>query len=1064
MKLVNLSTKDFEDIPDDKVQEAFSSGTHGFASPDDRVPVKAPDGSLGSVDAKDAAAAFAAGASVAPAEEYRSAELEGKYGGLGGTLAAGAEGFARGLTVGTSDPIAIEAAKAFGGPEAEQKIRTHLAEEKEAHPYLSTATEIGGAALPTVLSGGATAPEEAAALAARGGVEAAEGGSRMATLLRAVGAPARGAAKAGELAGGASEWAMGKVLGSPSAEGAMARITRMAVKSGATGAGEGAVFGAGSQISEDALGDHELNAEKMAAAIGHGALWGGMTGTALGASIGAAKETFGSVLHKTAPYLERQADLQAARSADPKLQILKKAAKYGVSAEDLGATARKFDIVPSSPIEAAKMDAQAYVDKTKAAMDEVGGNIDTIISGSSATVKASAALKLLDDRAADLEKTAAGKSVARTIREFRNDFAQSIVKYDYPTGEVPGAEEPIKPAARIKRTPQEIQDFLAANPKGNHFSPAGKLSNEATYKPAGPEHVGSPHASDSMPGVLPSGRKMTDVESILGDRPKVSTESIFSRRVYKDDIPVDDLPKEADLKGATTEPVRLGSLIATQENLESNGVNLYRAGKEAGGGKHGTSYGETPTVLRVGDEDYLLEGHHRAAAAMMRGEQTMQAQVLRMPREGAAPQVAAKPLGPVPSAGAAPHDPDVPVAQLVAERRALQTRLFEDQKSLAPKWPVQEMREFTGELGKLIQKSIDDAPHTLGEGQGQALKAANKDYQRLTYLAEAYDRRLAAHTALRAVSPTSYLAGGAVAAGSMAVGHPLGALKGVAVALGHTAMLSRGNAVASAALGKIAKLDLIARAAEKVDTEMETAVQKFVTSGERASAPRIRLRHFASAPQTDLQQRYDEAQRETPRAPQPTLGLDHVDKAIPGLAQHAPKTALALASVVAKGSQYIQAQTPQAQADPGLLGKPPRPSDQAASANLRIRGAIEDPVGTLKRGLETGKLAQDELEAVKSSKPKLFAQFQRTLTQAVAEHKDKMTYDKVATISKILGIALDPSLRPERVAALQQTFAGQPMSPQQGHGGAPRGAPKRQLKGLASFATLSTGDVNATPQ
>jgi hypothetical protein len=414
--------------------------------------------------------------------------------------------------------------------------------------------------------------------------------------------------------------------------------------------------------------------------------------------------------------------------------------------------------------------------------------------------------------------------------------------------------------------------------------------------------------------------------------------------------------------------------------------------------------------------------------------------------------------------GAAKMEPaaEVPIAQVVAERRALQHVLEEDLNSNAVKWPQQEMREFTGELGTAMQKAIDDAPHTVGPGQGKALKDLNKDYQRLSYLQEAYKRRLAAHAALRHVSPTSYLAGGAVAAGSIAHGNPLGAAHGLAMALGHNVLLARGNAVASAALGKIAKLDLIARAAEKVDTEMEGVVRKFVTQGERASAPKIRLRHFASAPQADVQQRYDEAQKQSPRGPQPALGLEHVDRAIPGLAPHAPKTALALAAVVSKGSQYLQAQTPPAQASPGLLGRAPRPNDLQASSNLRIRGAVEDPVGTLKRGLETGKLAQDEIEAIKASKPKLFAQFQRTMLQTVSEHRDKMTYDKVAMVSKVIGMPLDPSLRPERVAALQQTFAGQPASPQQ-PGAAPKGVPKRQLKGLDSFAQLSTGNVDAGP-
>jgi hypothetical protein len=105
--------------------------------------------------------------------------------------------------------------------------------------------------------------------------------------------------------------------------------------------------------------------------------------------------------------------MEAARSADPKLGIIKKAQARGVSAEELGETARKYEIVPSSPIEAAKMNVEDFVERTKAAQDKVGGSIDAIYSGSSATMKKSEVLGFLDKRIADLEKTAAGRTVAR---------------------------------------------------------------------------------------------------------------------------------------------------------------------------------------------------------------------------------------------------------------------------------------------------------------------------------------------------------------------------------------------------------------------------------------------------------------------------------------------------------------------------------------------------------------------------------------------------------------------------------------------------------------------------
>jgi hypothetical protein len=945
VRLVNLKTQQFEDVADDQAQAAFQAGTHGFESPDQKVPIKAPDGSIGTVDAKDAAEAFQQGASLAPHEEYRKAVVQEKYGGIGGQLAAIPEGLARGAGAGfVSDPLAIKIGEMLGRG---KEVREHLAGVKEANPITSALSEIAGAALPVLATGGAAAPEEVAGLAARGGVEAleggagvakaltgagelaakggavaaeaapalaeaapaaAEGGGRMAALLKAVGAPARAVGQAGEAAGGFAERAMTTVMGSPAADGALGRIARMAIKNGATGAAEGALFGAGNEVSEDALGDHELNAEKMVAAMGHGALYGAMIGTAAGAGIGTAKESIGAILSRVAPHLERQADLQAVRtmggSAGGMTGLLKRAAARGVSREDLGEAARKFEIVPSSLTEAMKTTPEDLLSRTHAAEDAVGQKIQQIVEGSGATVKASQILEPLDRRIEGMERTAAGKDAAGALRGFRDQLAESL---GLPKeGELPtAAAAPEAPTpARVQRTPQEIAEYLRANPE-TKFEKSGAPPPEALYK---------------------------SVEA---------------------------------------------------------------------------------------------------------------------PAQKVAPEAAAS----------VSSDPDVPVQKLVEERRALQRRMFQDIKAQTVRWPIDEMRSFTGDMGALEQKAIDGAEHTLGPDQGKALRAANRDYQMLQYLREGYETRVAKATSLRAVSPTSYLSGMAVAAGSIAHGNVLGAAGGVATALGHQMLLERGNAVASAMFGKIAKLDLIARSAERVDGEIDGAVKAFVSKPTRtAEAPKIRLRHFASQPTSDVQDRYEEARKTAPASPQSQITPQHVEKAIPGLAQHAPKTAQAVGALVGKSAQMLAAAVPKGSALPTVLSPNPKPNDMAASQYLRVRGAVEDPVGTIKRGLETGKIHQDEIEAIKASKPKLFAEVQEKLVKAVAEHRDEMTYDKVFTLSKITGMPLDPSLTAESVAGYQQTFAQQQPAPQPT--GAPSGkAPKRKLDGVSRDTSLATGQT-----
>jgi hypothetical protein len=253
MKMVDRSGN-VVDVPDSEAAQAFQAGTHGFI-PGTDVPVVGADGSVGTVKAEQAPASLANGARVADAGEVHQAQLDSRYGGITGTLAAGGESLARGATLGLSDAVA----SAVGG----RKVREHLAGEKEAHPYVSGAGEIAGAVLPSLLAG----PE-------------AEGGA-ISGLAKTLGAPARALSEAGHAVGALAP-ELGESLG--------ARLATKAVQSGLTGATEGALFGAGNEISEDALGDHKITAEKLMAAMGHTALMGGL----FGAGLGVAGEALGS--------------------------------------------------------------------------------------------------------------------------------------------------------------------------------------------------------------------------------------------------------------------------------------------------------------------------------------------------------------------------------------------------------------------------------------------------------------------------------------------------------------------------------------------------------------------------------------------------------------------------------------------------------------------------------------------------------------------------------------------------------------------------------------------------
>ena len=278
------------------------------------VPIRGPDGEVALYHPHDVAQALAAGGEVVAPIEYQQDRLEQKYGGLGGSVAATGLGAARGLSVGLSDPLAIGAARLIGGKEGADSARRTIGELQEAHPALSTAGELAGAIAPLLATDGGSAAESAGIF------------RKAANLL---GAAPRAVAASGRLAEGIAtmggEKAMQLGLG--------ARLIQRSVPAAIGGATEGALWGAGHEISDAAIDDHELTAEKLLAETGKGALFGGLTGGGLGAAgellSGRTINALGSFKGESiADYLERKSGEAFFRGAGPTKKMVEAAERY----------------------------------------------------------------------------------------------------------------------------------------------------------------------------------------------------------------------------------------------------------------------------------------------------------------------------------------------------------------------------------------------------------------------------------------------------------------------------------------------------------------------------------------------------------------------------------------------------------------------------------------------------------------------------------------------------------------------------------------------------------------
>ena len=80
-------------------------------------------------------------------------------------------------------------------------------------------------------------------------------------------------------------------------------------------------------------------------------------------------------------------------------------------------------------------------------------------------------------------------------------------------------------------------------------------------------------------------------------------------------------PKYEDVSNPKNTGVPIEDLYPTQDNLEMKGVNLYAAGK-------GQFQDEDIQVVKDGDKYLIVDGHHRAAAAILNAKKAGQAYIV----------------------------------------------------------------------------------------------------------------------------------------------------------------------------------------------------------------------------------------------------------------------------------------------------------------------------------------------------------------------------------------------------------------------------------------------------
>jgi hypothetical protein len=249
-------------VAPEKAAEAYRSGALTFGNDSD-VPVQV-DGKWTSIKGSQAAKFFGSSESllspVGSAADLQAQQDRDTYGGLGGATFAAGTGALQSLGLGFGDAGLVGGAELFGrGDEARELIE----KTSRINPGARMLGELGGFVAPAAISGGSS-------LLARGGGSLARAGLEGATLLPRAAAGLGSAVEHGAARGLAA-------LGA--AEGGLA--TRILAPAAGQAVEQG-LYGIGHAVSESAIKNEDLTAEKLLAHGGMAALLGAGVGGVIG--------------------------------------------------------------------------------------------------------------------------------------------------------------------------------------------------------------------------------------------------------------------------------------------------------------------------------------------------------------------------------------------------------------------------------------------------------------------------------------------------------------------------------------------------------------------------------------------------------------------------------------------------------------------------------------------------------------------------------------------------------------------------------------------------------------
>lgn len=951
------------------------------------------------------AAARAYGAALPP-------ELEAYRSGASGIMTGGLE------EVGTQ-----KLAGAIGGDEAAKAYTQQLDQANEAHPGYRTAGQIAGVA-GSIVAGGP-----------KGGLGAAGKAAIPGVGISAL--------------GGLAEEAVGRQLGGLAAKGALGRAAATGAGMAVRGAIEGAGYAGMEQASQSALHDDPIVGQKLYAALGHGALTGGILGGVLGTagSLGASgvraasrslfspraattlAEATAPVMREPVPFVNPSAGLdEAAPAAEQAFAI-------GPAAQEVGLRPNAFASSRSAAPEVAARrpftfrnemgidpDAGIYAPEPRAGTPL----FSRFTQGSNKATRRAAVESGLFEGAEDAHNVQLAGDVFRGLRKGERLAATTKPIQEGTTFRI-NPDAGLSPSQMAKG--EEVADVFRmgkAQPRG-----VGLADVE------GPASVGEGPISLAKGGTSPGpSLAKSGVEGMLS-APNDAVRGLAQEQAWKAMAGGFGLQSTRHAKEAMKyfgDPRALGEIAFKYRIIDpSETATPWQAAWKAA--QDGTPEAMRPKLTaaldgvgaKIGDITDASGARIPIAKALAPVNDVVrqyQGQAGRGPLAAAASQYGAE-LQSVLKPG---PDGAVSVRSLLEQRKILDDIVYEENKALDPRGRIKALREIRGKLEGVITDALDDASGKVKGDLAAEYRGLKRDYHGLSILSSVTE-----DSAARAAKGATFGLGEKFAAGSaLASGHFAAA---PVLAVGGKLLKERGNAAAAAFLARAADTgmvdNILSAFGRRVQKSAVGALRETPTIARSPEVTREEGRAAVLRTQADAQKVVQWA-ADTKASPDRLMGqLEDASATVSRAA--GPNAANAYTAATLRAIQFIQGYIPaRDRRDPlDPRSVPPLTFDESDRLLRATKYAVHP--STVFVDFERGIVTPEGVQAAKTFMPDAFQEFREALFENVQQRLrkgERYTQSQRLRIDKLLEYPAGADLRPAAIAQLQANLTQAPEGPQ----------------------------------